>query len=64
MIPFLGALALGGVAGFVAFSSAAAAVLLGPALLPVGGLPASLYVLHQALGLTAILADYKGGENP
>jgi methionine sulfoxide reductase heme-binding subunit len=46
-------------AGFVAFSSATGAVLLGtrsPARLPVGGLPARLYALHRALGLTAILA--------
>ncbi|HET7272782.1 MAG TPA: ferric reductase-like transmembrane domain-containing protein [Rubrobacter sp.] len=46
-------------AGFVAFSSATGAVLLGtrsPARLLVGGLPARLYALHRALGLTAILA--------
>jgi DMSO/TMAO reductase YedYZ heme-binding membrane subunit len=46
-------------AGFVAFASATGAVLLGtrsPARLPVGGLPARLYALHRALGLTAILA--------
>jgi DMSO/TMAO reductase YedYZ heme-binding membrane subunit len=46
-------------AGFVAFSSATGAVLLGtrsPARLPVGGLPARLYALHRALGITAILA--------
>jgi methionine sulfoxide reductase heme-binding subunit len=46
-------------AGFVAFSSATGAVLLGtrsPARLPVGGLPARLYALHRALGLTAVLA--------
>jgi sulfoxide reductase heme-binding subunit YedZ len=46
-------------AGFVAFLSATGAVLLGtrsPARLPVGGLPARLYALHRALGITAILA--------
>jgi sulfoxide reductase heme-binding subunit YedZ len=46
-------------AGFVAFSSATGAMLLGtrsPARLPVGGLPARLYALHRALGITAILA--------
>lgn len=46
-------------AGFVAFSSATGAVLLGtrsPARLPVGGLPARLYAFHRALGITAILA--------
>lgn len=46
-------------AGFVAFLSATGAVLLGvrrPARLPVGGLPARLYALHRAFGVTAILA--------
>jgi methionine sulfoxide reductase heme-binding subunit len=46
-------------AGFVAFLSATGAVLLGtrsPARLPIGGLPARLYALHRALGITAILA--------
>jgi sulfoxide reductase heme-binding subunit YedZ len=46
-------------AGFVAFSLATGAVLLGtrsPARLPVGGLPARLYALHRALGITALLA--------
>ena len=46
-------------AGFVAFLSATGAVLLGvrrPARLPIGGLPARLYALHRAFGITAILA--------
>ena len=46
-------------AGFVAFLSATGAVLLGtrsPARLPVGGLPARLYALHRAFGITAVLA--------
>lgn len=46
-------------AGFVAFLSATGAVLLGvrrPARLPIGGLPARIYALHRAFGITAILA--------
>ena len=46
-------------AGFVAFLAATGAVLLGvrrPVRLPVGGLPARVYALHRALGLTAVLA--------
>jgi hypothetical protein len=45
--------------GFAAFLSSTGAVLLGvrrPARLPVGGLPARLYALHRAFGLTAVLA--------
>ena len=46
-------------AGFVAFLAATGAVLLGvrrPVRLPVGGLPARVYALHRALGVTAVLA--------
>jgi methionine sulfoxide reductase heme-binding subunit len=46
-------------AGFVAFLAATGAVLLGvrrPVRLPVGGLPARVYALHRALGITAVLA--------
>jgi sulfoxide reductase heme-binding subunit YedZ len=46
-------------AGFVAFFAATGAVLLGvrrPVRLPVGGLPARVYALHRALGITAVLA--------
>jgi DMSO/TMAO reductase YedYZ heme-binding membrane subunit len=45
--------------GFVAFLAATGAVLLGvrrPARLPVGGLPARVYALHRALGVTAVSA--------
>lgn len=63
----VGAAALGGsltwavarAAGFAAFLASAGAILLGvrrPARLPVGGLPARVYALHRALGITAILA--------
>lgn len=46
-------------AGFVAFVASTCAVLLGtrrPARLPVGGLPARVYALHRAFGITAVLA--------
>lgn len=46
-------------AGFVAFLAATGAVLLGvrrPARLSVGGLPARVYALHRALGITSVLA--------
>jgi len=46
-------------AGFAAFLSSTGAVLLGvrrPARLPVGGLPARLFALHRAFGITAVLA--------
>jgi len=45
--------------GFVAFVAAAGSVVLGarrPSRLPIGGLPARIYALHRALGITAILA--------
>lgn len=46
-------------AGFVAFASAGASIVLGarrPAKLPIGGLPARLFALHRALGMVAVLA--------
>lgn len=46
-------------AGFVAFAASTSAVLLGtrrPARLPVGGLPARVYALHRAFGITAVMA--------
>jgi sulfoxide reductase heme-binding subunit YedZ len=46
-------------AGFVAFLAATGAVLLGvrrPVRLPVSGLPARIYALHRALGITAVFA--------
>jgi sulfoxide reductase heme-binding subunit YedZ len=45
--------------GFVAFLAATAAVILGtrrPSALPIGGLPARVYALHRALGISAVLA--------
>ena len=45
--------------GFVAFLAATGAVLLGarrPSGLPIGGLPARIYALHRALGISAVLA--------
>ena len=46
-------------AGFVAFTAATGAVVLGarrPSRLRVGGLPARVYALHRALGITAVSA--------
>lgn len=46
-------------AGFVAFAAATEAVVLGarrPSRLRVGGLPARVYALHRAFGITAVLA--------
>lgn len=46
-------------AGFVAFASAGASIVLGarrPAKLPIEGLPARLFALHRALGMVAVLA--------
>jgi sulfoxide reductase heme-binding subunit YedZ len=45
--------------GFAAFLAATGAVLLGarrPSALPIGGLPARVYALHRALGITSVLA--------
>lgn len=45
--------------GFVAFLAATGAVLLGarrPSGLPIGGLPARIYALHRALGISAVFA--------